>query len=190
MATDVEICSNALMLLGQAPIASLSEPTNKTAILCANTYPNARLDILRRHNWNCAIWRVDLAPLAGTPPGSEWSNWFLRPGDWVRTLDVLPRGLEYAFEGNRILANTTALTLRYIRNVSESQWDSHLVDLAIKRMVKDLAYPVTKSTSLAQLKATEYADALKWAKTVDGQENPPESIDADGGSPFIAARGR
>lgn len=177
------------MLLGAAPIASLAE-TSKQARMCANIYPNARLDLLRRHNWNCAVWRVDLAPLAGTPPGNEWARWFARPGDWLRTLDVLPAGLEYDFEGSRILANTDALTLRYVRNIGESMWDAHLVDVAIKRMVKDLAYPITKSASLAQLKAAEYVEALKTAKTIDGQERPPESMDADGGSPFLAARGR
>lgn len=189
MSTDVLICSNALMLLGAAPIASLSE-TSKGAILCANIWPIARADILRRHNWNCAIWRVDLAPLAGTPPGGQWSHWFARPADWLRTLNVLPEHLDYDFEANRILANTNALTLRYVRNIGEAYWDAHLVDLAVKRMVKDLAYPITKSTSLAELKAAEYLDALKTAKTVDGQEHPPESLDAEGGSPFIAARGR
>lgn len=188
MSTDVEICSNALMLLGAAPIASLSE-TSKNARLCANLYPIARADILRRHNWNCAVWRVDLAPLAGTPPGGEWSHWFARPGDWIRTLDVLPRGLDYDFEGNRILANSTAITLRYVRDIGEALWDAHMVDVMVKRMAKELAYPITKSTSLAQLKTQEYLEALKTAKTIDGQERPADSLDDEGSSPFIGVRG-
>lgn len=177
------------MLLGAAPIASLQEPS-KQARLCANIYPNARADMLRRHNWNCAVWRVDLAPLAGTPPGGEWAHWFAMPGDWIRTLDVLPRGIDYDFEANRILADTNAITLRYVRNVGEALWDANLVAAVIARMVKELAYPITRSASLAQLKAAEYVEALRAAKTADGQERPPESIDDEGGSPFIAARGR
>lgn len=188
MTTDVEICSNALMLLGAAPIASLAE-TSKQARLCANIYPNARLDVLRRHNWNCAVWRVNLAPLAGTPPGGEWSHWFARPGDWVRTLSVLPDGLDYDFEGNRILANSSSITLRYVRDIGEGTWDAHLVDVMVKRMLKDLAYPITKSASLAELKAKEYHEALRTAKTIDGQERPADSLDADGASPFISVRG-
>lgn len=173
------------MLLGQAPIASLAEQT-KQARLCANLYPIARQDVLRMHPWNCCIKRVELAPLADAPVGRQWAAQFTKPSDWLRTLDVGSDGQEeYQFEGNRILANVSSLVLRYVADVTEGEWDSHLVDLMTKRMVKDLAYPVTKSTSLAELKAREYEMAKKAAKTVDGQENPPEEISD---SPFIAAR--
>lgn len=175
------------MLLGQSPIASLSE-TSKHARLCANTYPIARADVLRAHPWNCCIKRVELAPLAAAPVGGQWSSQFAKPGDWLRTLDVGVEGQEeYQFEGGRILANTTALVLRYVADVTEGNWDSNLVGLMVLRMVKDLAYPVTKSTSLAELKAREYEMAKRHAKTTDAQENPPEEI-VD--SPFIAARSR
>lgn len=186
MATDVEICAAALMLLGAAPIASLSEQ-GKSATLCANLYPLARRDMMRMHAWNCAIRRVLLAPLSDAPPYG-WSHWFAKPGDWLRTLDVGLRGqgLDYEFEGNRILCNTTSLPFRYVSDVTEGNWDSHMVDVMVKRMVADLAYPITKSTSLAQLKQSLYQDAKKTAKAVDGQENPPEEIDD---SPFIAVRG-
>lgn len=173
------------MLLGAAPIASLSE-ASKGAILCANLYPLARKDLLRRHPWNCTVKRVLLAPLAGAPPYGA-SHWFAKPGDWLRTLDVGRRGddLDYEFEGGRILCNVTSLPFRYVADVTEANWDSHMVDVMIKRMSADLSYPVTKSTSLAQLKQALYQDALKLAKNVDGQENPPEEIES---SPFLAVR--
>lgn len=175
------------MLLGAAPIASLSE-TSKGAILCANLYPLARKDLLRRHPWNCTVTRVLLAPLAGAP-AYGWARWFAKPGDWLRTLDVGTPGneLDYEFEGNRILCNTESLPFRYVADINEGRWDSHMVDVMVKRMTADLAYPITKSASVAQLKQQLYADALKTAKTTDGQENPPEDLGDD--SPFISARG-
>lgn len=174
------------MLLGAEPIASLSEESNG-AILCANLYPLARKDLLRRHSWNCAVTRVLLPPLSGAP-AYGWSHWFAKPGDWLRTLDVGDKDddLEYEFEGNRILCNATSLPFRYVADIIEQKWDSHMVDVMVKRMCSDLAYPITKSTSLATLKLQQYADALKTAKTIDGQENPPEEIDD---SPFLAVRG-
>ena len=186
MTTDVEICSAALMLLGAPPIASLSE-TSKGAILCANLYPLARKDLLRMHPWNCSVTRVMLAPLVGAPP-FDYANWFAKPGNWLRTLDVGTRSnpLEYEFAGGRILCNTDSLPFRYVADVGEGNWDSHMVDVMVKRMVADLAYPITKSTSLAQLKQALYQDAKKLAKSIDGQENPPEEIDD---APFIAVRG-
>ncbi len=173
------------MLLGAAPIASLAE-TTKSATLCANLYPLARKDLLRSHVWNCCVKRVLLAPLVDVPVFG-WSHQFAKPGDWLRVLSVGDGiELDYEFEGNRILCDTDSLPLRYVADVTEGNWDSHMVDVMVKRMAADLAYPITKSTSLAQLKLQQYEEAKKAAKSVDGMENPPEEI-AD--SPFIAARG-
>lgn len=185
MATDVEICSNALVRLGDAPIASLSDGT-KRAIICANLYTTAKRDLLRRHPWNCCIERVLLPPLAGAP-AFGWSNWFALPGDWLRTLDVGTDGNdEYAFERGRILYNGTSLPFRYVANKTEGNWDANLTDVMIARMTADLTYPITKSTSLAEANKAEYRDVLRTAKSIDGQENPPEEM---GDSPFVDVRG-
>lgn len=185
MATDVEICSKALILVGDSPIASLTEQT-KRASICNNLYPLAKRSLLRQHVWNCAVKRVVLAPLSGAP-AYGWSNWFAKPGDWLRLIDVGDLGADdYEFEGNRILANQTSLQLRYVADVSEGMWDALLTDVMIKSMAADLAYPITKSTSLMQAKQQDYQVALRMAKAIDGQENPPEQF---GDSPFIAARG-
>ena len=186
MATDIEICSAALVLLGASPIASLTEGT-KQSTLCALLYPPAKREMLRKHVWNCAVKRVVLAPLDGAPTYG-WSNWFSKPGDFIRLLDIGECGDDdYTFEGNRILANQTSLRLRYVAEITEGMWDSSMVDVMIKRMAADLAYPVTKSASLAQLKAQEHMAALREAKAIDGQETPPEEF---GDSPFIQARSR
>lgn len=185
MATDVEICSKALILVGDKPIASLTEQSTRAAV-CNNLYPLAKRDVLRVHLWNCAIKRVQLPALAGKP-AFGWSNWFAKPGDWLRLIDVGNCGNEdYAFEGNRILANQTTLQIRYVAEVTEGNWDASLTDTMIKRMAADLAYPITKSTSLAQVKQQEYQVMLRLAKAIDGQENPPEQF---GDSPFISVRG-
>jgi hypothetical protein len=185
MATDVEICSRALILVGDAPIASLSEQT-KRASVCANLYPIARRQMLRAHVWNCAVKRVALTALAGAP-AYGWSNWFAKPGDWLRVLDVGNCGNDdYAFEGNRILANQTSLKLRYVADVTEGMWDAGLTDVMVLKMAADLAYPIAKSTSLMQAKLQEFTAALRIAKAIDGQENPPDQF---GDSPFLEVRG-
>lgn len=186
MATDVQICSNALMLLGGDPIASLQE-SSKAARLCANTYPIARADVLRRHTWNCAIRRVVLAPLSQKPE-FDWGYQFTKPGDWLRLIQIGERGVlpDYEFAGNRILCNLASLQLVYLADVTESMWDALLTSVMVKRMAADLAYPVTKSASLADTKRGEYELALKMAKNVDAQENPPEDW---GDSPLLQVRG-
>lgn len=168
-------------MLGQDPIAAMTENTT-SATLCANLYPLARLDTMRVHPWNCLIKRVVLAPLSDAP-AFDWSYAFQLPGDWLRTLQVGQDGdpTEYEPEGRTLLANTNVLYLRYVADVSESQWDSLLVQVMTKRMEMDLAYPVTKSASHRDsLKEEFYArgtGVLARAKAVDGQEAPPQSWD-------------
>lgn len=189
MASDVSICTAALMLLGDKPIASLTEATDR-ATLCANIYPQAVDDILRSHPWNCAIKREILAPLSAAP-SHDFQYQFQLPGDWLRMLEVGYQDdpLPYQIEGRRILANTNVLPVRYVKQTDEGEWDALLVYVMTKRMELDLSYPITKSTSLRDtLRQEFYAPAvgvLAKAKTVDGQENPPEDwLD----SPFISAR--
>ncbi len=185
MATEVEICSAALILLGEAPIASLSEQS-KRATQAANLWPMAKRDLLRLHNWNCAIKRVILAPLT-TAPAFGFAQQFAKPGDWIRLIQCGEQGeTDYVFEGNRVLANTNTLKLVYVAEVETGVWDALLTDLAVKRMARDLAYPVTRSASLKAEAAQEYKDALRTSKTIDGQENPPETW---GDSPFVDVRG-
>lgn len=186
MATNIEICTNALLLLGDSAIASLEENTDR-ARRCASIYPQARRDVLRSHPWNCLVRRVQLAPMAQAP-AFGWNQQFAVPGNLLRLLDVSVNRcqVDFEYEDRKILANATVLNVRYLADLPESGWDSNLTDIMIKRMVKDLAYPITKSTSLAQLKAQEFEVAWKRAKSVDGQENPPEDFASN--SPFLEAR--
>lgn len=184
--TAVGICSNALLQLGDSPIASFDENTQR-ARLCANLWPMVRDDFLRKHIWACTRKRVILAPEAGTP-AFDWGYSFLLPGDWVRTLQVGEQGerIAYEHEGRRILTDEATLKLVYVwRNEDPTQWDDAMVDAACAALVARMAYPLTKSASLAELKAREAAQALRMAKAISGQDNQPETW---GDSPFEAAR--
>lgn len=190
MASSIEICSAALLLLGDNTIASFTETASR-ARLCANLYPLAKRAVLRAHPWNCTIRRVILAPEAATPT-FDWGYQFARPSGFLRLLQVGYDGapLDYVVEGVRILANTNVLPIVYQSEVTEGEWDALLTDVMIKRMELDLAYPITKSTSLRDSLKQEFyqpgVGILARAKAVDGQENPPESWDD---SPFLRVRG-
>lgn len=183
--TDISICAAALLELGDQPIASFTEATQR-ATLCANLYPAERLDMLRAHPWNCAKKRTVLSPLSEAP-AFEWGYQFALPGDLLRILQVGYDGQpeDYIVENGRILARSNVLRLVYVADINEGGWDAALVRAMTKRMAAVLAYPITKSASLAQEKVSEAELAFKRAKAVDGQEEPPESWDD---SSLLAAR--
>ena len=176
MATDVSICSNALLRLGDQPINSLIEE-NDRARLASNTYPSVRDALLRGHPWNCAIKRVILSPDL-TAPAYGWSQRFLLPGDFIRLLSVGESGGhdDYELEDGYILMDESVCYLRYLYRAPESKWDALLVEAATESMRRVFAFPITTSSS-AEANAYNIVQAvLKQARAVDAQENPPETF--------------
>jgi hypothetical protein len=185
-ATDVSICSNALLMLGDNPISSLSEGSAKARV-ASNLYPAVRDAILRAHPWNCCVARVQLAPEVATP-AFDFAFQFTLPADYVRTLQVGEYGAEadYRIEGSKLLCDENPLNLRYIfRNENPATWDGALVDAVTLEMAARMAYPITRSASLARDKRAEANAALKAAKAVDGQDDSPETL---GNERLLAAR--
>ena len=66
MPSVVDICNEAMDLLGAATITSLTE-NSKEARLCNRRFDTVRDTVLRSHNWNCAITRATLAQDAVAP---------------------------------------------------------------------------------------------------------------------------
>lgn len=185
-ATEVSICSNALLLLGAQPINSLSEATDR-ARAASNLYPMVRNYLLRSHPWNCAVKRVALAPDTETP-AFDWDFQFTLPSDYMRTLSVGESGMEADFkiEAGKLLCNENPAYLRYIfRNENPGTWDDMLVWGCTQAMKAALAYPITQSASLEDLVEKACEQVLKKARAVDGQDDTPETL---GDSPLLNAR--
>ena len=187
MATsEVQICSNALLLLGAGTINSFDDASDR-ALLVSNLWPNAREAILRSHPWNCAIKRLALAPDAAAP-AFDYSYQFTLPGDCLRILSVGEKGApqDYELEGRKILSDESTLYLRYIYdNDDVPSWDALLVQAAEAYMAMTCAYPITKSASMLEAMTSLWDLKLKQARNIDGQENPPEDM---GDTPLLAVR--
>ena len=186
MTSSISICSNALLQLGDKPIASFNEPTDR-AMVCSNLYPDTRDAILRAHPWNSCTKRVVLAPLADAPP-FDYPYQFQLPADWLKTIQVGSARcpLNFTAEGQRILAFVQALPLVYIfRNEIETTWESTLVDVVTAAMKMRLAYPITQSAAMAQTAASEFTTILKQAKAINGQDDDTETI---GDFPLLESR--
>src|SRR5262245_9022978 len=128
MATsEVQICSNALLLLGAGTINSFDDDNDRTRLV-SNLWPNAKDAILRLHPWNCAIKRSQLAPDSAAPP-FDYTYQFTLPADCLRVLSVgeVGENPDYQIEGRRILFDESLLNLRFIyRNDDVPNWDALL----------------------------------------------------------------
>lgn len=193
MTTAVKIASNALLRLGAAPINSFDEADSfgsniDFARLASNLWPSVRRQVLRSHLWNAAIKRVLLSPDA-TKPAFGYTNRFQLPGDWLRTIAVGEGGhdgMEFKTEGGHIVANAGAVQLTYVYdNDNPATWDVTLVGAMEVAMAAAMAYPVTKSTSLAQAMSAELQDQLRAARGLDAQDDSPQTF---GDFPLLGSR--
>jgi hypothetical protein len=176
-ATEVSICSNALLMLGDKPINSLTENQDR-ARLAANLFPSVRDYVLRRHPWNCAIKRVALAP-DEQAPAFDFAFQYTLPPDYLRALSVGEMGndADFKIESRKLLCDENPALLRYIwRNDNPGSWDEMLVWAMTMSMKAAMAYPITQSASLEQAVDDVLKSVLKQARATDGQEDTADSL--------------
>lgn len=177
MASKIDICSNALLLVGAQTISALDEG-NDRARLVANLYDGVKNSIIRSHPWNCCIKRVALSPLTEAP-AFDYTYKFLLPPDCAKILQVgeYRQEIDYRIEAGCILADETAVFLKYVsKDIDESQFDDLLSDAVMYAMAARVAYPLTQSATLQQTMEQKLAMVMREARSVDGQDDPPETL--------------
>jgi len=176
MATEVSICSNALRRLGDDPITSLTDDTER-ARLCNAFYQDSRDLVLRSHPWNFAITRASLAQLSDTP-AYGYNYMYALPTDpyCLRVLEM--EYADYIFKiendatnGRVLVTNESTAKILYIARITNpTLFDSMFVETLTSKLAADLAYPITGSVQLQGQMEKMYRDKLSEARSVDGME--------------------
>lgn len=182
MASVVEICSNALRLIGSEPITDLGDDTDR-ARLCNALWPGRRDAVLRAHPWRFARVRVELAMLVAAPAW-EYAHAFQIPVDpyclriWKTSLDELDQAWEK--EGSTIITNASTLKIVYIARVDDpGLYDASFVSAVEARMAADLAFPIASDKSLAAGMWELYLAKLREARYLDSTEASPTGFRSD-----------
>tara|TARA_X000001382_G_scaffold42235_1_gene28457 strand:- start:110 stop:694 length:585 start_codon:yes stop_codon:yes gene_type:complete len=185
MATEVSICSNALRRLGDSPITSLSDDTER-ARLCNALYGPARDSLLRSHAFNFSITRASLAKSA-TTPAFEFANQFILPTDpfCLRVLKMEFDDFKFkienlAGEGRVLLTDEGTANILYIAKITDTTlFDAIFVDTLTAKLSAELAYPVTNSVSLQTQMEKIYKLKLTEARSIDSTEGFIDDIISD-----------
>jgi len=181
MASNVSICNNALIKLGQDVIISLTEDS-KAARLCNQIYESTRDAVFRAHPWNALIKRVELAQLT-TTPAYKFEYEYQLPTDCLRVLSTDKVEYEtevFKVEGRKLLSDDTAVSILYVAKVTDpNEYDILLQETIAARLAAELSVAMTDSNSLTQTMWTVYKDKLREARSTDGQEGTPDRIEAD-----------
>lgn len=189
--TDLSICSDALILLGAAPLSSFTEGSD-TAQACDRLYPDVRDTILSTYVWSWTLKKSQLARLS-TNPVNEWSYAYQLPGDMLsgalavfETNSTVERSRRYGWEiyGDQLYTNMETVYIDYQSNVSESKMPPYFVRLLRTALASELAIVVTDQASKA-----DYFRAMAYGSPGDsgrgGMMREAMNIDARGQSTQI-----
>lgn len=191
MPSVVDICNEAMDLLGAATIASLTE-NSKEARLCNRRFDTVRDAVLRSHPWNVAITRASLAKDA-TAPAFGFASQFTLPTNpyclrvisfWNSSVNnevaAYDSNVMYKIEGRKVLSNEGSCSITYISRVTDTeQYDSLLSSAIAHRLASETAYAITGSNSVSQAMQAMYEARLREAKSIDAMEGYPEQPQAD-----------
>lgn len=191
MPSVVDICNEAMDLLGAATITSLTE-NSKEARLCNRRYETVRDHVLRAHPWNCAITRRTLAKDSATPDFG-FTNQFTLPTDpyclrvlsfWNSNVnnDLAPydSNVMFKIEGRKILSNEGTCKITYIARITDTeQFDTLLSSAIAHRLAGETAYAITGSNGVSQAIMALYNERLKEARGMDAMEGYPDQLQAD-----------
>jgi hypothetical protein len=191
MPSVVDICNEAMDLLGAATITSLTE-NSKEARLCNRRFETVRDSVLRSHPWNVAVTRASLAqdsvgPAFGfiyqyTLPTNPYclrllSFWNSNVNNEVAAYDSQ---VMYKVEGRKILSNEDTCNIVYVGRIEDTEsYDSMLSSTIASALAAETAYAVTGSSNIAQLMEQRYQNKLREARSADATEGMPDKIMAD-----------
>ena len=184
MPSDIEIASNALLLIGDEPISSFTEP-GSGAKVAANLYPTTYVAALSHHPWSFARKFQKLSKLTAKPdPLTNFSVAHQLPSDMARLWAIFPR-TNYLLANDLLLSNQDDLLALYTFKVAETQLPPHFVEALEFKLAGKFAIPITEDENKAALYNRMAKDAMAMATTIDSQQAPQVPIQS---SPFVDVR--
>jgi hypothetical protein len=184
MASKIQLISNALILIGDLPITSLSGNTRGQTVANA-LYDNIVQNELSKFRWGFARKQAQLSLTSTTPIGTEWQSVYQLPSDMLTLIKVDP-SINYQILGDKVYCNYSGnLYCDYIANVAESGWPVYFSKMIEYALAMDFAPSIRDSASAMQLLANQYLNASRMARFTDSQQHPQTPIQD---RPFINVR--
>jgi len=176
--SKVSICNNALLLIGCNPITSLTDG-NKAANACNLVFDRTLDTLLRMHLWNFAVTRATLASET-TAPAFGYAYSYPLPADYIRLVGLENNSMPHKIERGNLLTDAEVVNLIYIARIEDvTKYDPLFVEAFVLMLAMNLSYILIGSNQRIGSLKEEFDRKLFLAKQVDGQEDTPDSLEAN-----------
>lgn len=158
--TDIDICSNAIVRLGDAPISSFNQ--NDAARSCAAIYPFVKLDVLTAYPWRCTMRKSDLLSRDASGPTTEYKYSYQLPTDRIGEVRKVfnskttpagnqPHFQQYEIYGEKLLSSAEQILVDYQIDIIEAKMPGYLIELLVLATTAEVALADTDKQGLAEL---------------------------------------
>ncbi len=153
MLTKIDLCSLALLKLGEQPIQSFNDSC-ASAQLARTLFDPVMDALMASHPWRFAQKKFDLGPDA--------EHEFLIPAEVLRVLKC--RG---EIIGNKILCSADSITINTIVRSPVENYPSYFASLAATKLAMEFCIPLTGDQNVFGMIAALYETELRAAKFID-----------------------
>ena len=188
----LSVCSDALLLLGAAPISSFNDGTDE-ANVCDRLYSDVKNSTLQVYPWSFSFKKVALARTTATPV-NEWTYEYQLPSDRLGP----PRAVfnssqagarpitSWEIYGDKLLTDQTTVIIDYQTTILESTMPTWFIQLLKYQMAWHLAEPITdqisktdywKNIAIGSPAENGRGGFMRTAMNIDGQGNTPQAIE-------------
>ncbi len=177
-ASATQVANNALMLLGNNLITSMSD-NSKAAKLCSQFYQQTIDAVLRAYTWNAATTRSAQLAASSSTPSFGFAYAYPLPADCLRVLSMQDETYKFRVENGYLLTDESEAYVQYIKRIAAGSMDSLLVDAVSARLAATIAFPLTNSSGAAESMWKLYQVKLDEAQTVDAFEGTAPQMASD-----------
>lgn len=187
VALDLQICTNALLLLGADEINSF-EDESQEAKLCAALYERTVRAMLELYPWRFSMKQASLNKVVGFTPISGYQYAFALPTDRLRAVFKPYTTLDYRIVGDKIYCSSNEFKMEYQYRAPEVVWSESFARAVEFDMARALAVALLEDDSRADRYEKLMRQQLQRAKSVDGQQQAGDMLE-DSQFSLIAVRG-
>ena len=173
MATDIDIASNALQLLGSKSITSFDDPGSGAAVAKA-LYESTLTAMLTRTYWRFTMKKQSLNLLSQTPE-NDFQFAHQIPTDSLKIYKVDPNCF-YKIYQDKIYSNQNTLIADYAFRPDTTLLPSYFVLALTYKLASDFALAVTDNEQKAALFEEKFRSSMAEAYASDAQQNPQTPI--------------
>ena len=162
MLTKIDLCSMALLKLGEEPIQSLADDS-ASAKLSRTLFEPVIDGLLSLYPWRFATQTIDLV--------RNTEGNFLIPPNVLRVLKTSGRII-----ANRIITDTTQTTITAIVKTGPEQFPGYFVSLCATRLAMEFCIPLLGDQNIFRMLVALYETELQTARFIDGTTSATEPI--------------